>query len=146
MEKELAEVDRTTEKDARRYLSDVPQEKAFLLKDAQSNARVIKNLHELTEAFRDMDTSSFAHHVTGGRNDFASWIRESVQDAELAVRISHEQSKEEMGQTLAERVLFLEELAEGVWWSDVVKHVKTKEFALGVLLGMVLATILANIL
>jgi len=58
---------------------------AFYLK----KGRTVHNLQELAIAFRTMDREEFNHHVSKEKNDFASWIRHSLNNADLADKISN---------------------------------------------------------
>lgn len=49
--------------------------------------RTIHNLSELAVALRTMDSEEFNHHVTNERNDFANWIRHSLNMSGLADKI-----------------------------------------------------------
>jgi len=57
---------------------------AFYLK----KGRTVHNLEELAVAFKTMDSEEFNHHVSKEKNDFASWIRHSLNNADLADKIS----------------------------------------------------------
>ena len=58
---------------------------AFYLK----KGRTVHNLEELAVAFKTMDSEEFNHHVSKEKNDFASWIRHSLNNADLADKISN---------------------------------------------------------
>ncbi len=52
-----------------------------------TDGRVISNLVELRDALTGMHVDVFAHHVNKERNDFANWINDVLDDAELAKSI-----------------------------------------------------------
>jgi hypothetical protein len=45
---------------------------------------VLKNLGELRDALAHISDAQFAHHVGGGRNDFADWVEGVLEDAACA--------------------------------------------------------------
>jgi len=73
-------------------LKKIKKEHHFILRDG----RRIKNLEDLTHFLKFMDESTFKHHVTSDKNDFAKWIKNIVKDDELANNIKGSKSKEHM--------------------------------------------------
>ncbi len=59
---------------------DAAEDKAFVLKDG----RLLKNLKELADALEHMSEDVFSHHVNSGRNDFSNWVRDVLNESELA--------------------------------------------------------------
>ena len=57
-----------------------PGEQCFWTTDG----RIIANLVDLQEAFASTTDDVFAYHVSKERNDFADWIEQVLEDAELA--------------------------------------------------------------
>lgn len=57
-----------------------PGEQCFWTTDG----RVLSNLVELRDALESMTDDVFAYHVSKERNDFADWIEQVLEDAELA--------------------------------------------------------------
>lgn len=45
---------------------------------------VLTNLMDLRDAFKEMSDEAFAHHVTGGRNDFSDWVQFVLRDQQCA--------------------------------------------------------------
>ena len=62
----------------------------FLLKDG----RVLKNLKELKESYKDTDEETFRHHVNQDKNDFANWAKDVFKDTELAGKLKKAKTKE----------------------------------------------------
>jgi hypothetical protein len=62
---------------------DAPPEKSFWV----NFGPVVKNLRELRDALATMSDMQFAHHVGAGRNDFARWVAEVLEDAECATAL-----------------------------------------------------------
>lgn len=52
-----------------------------------NSGTVLKNLAELRDSLMDMPAESFAHHVSAHKNDFAKWVEEVLQDADLAKKL-----------------------------------------------------------
>ena len=64
-------------------LADVPEEKAFIVKDDQ----VAWNLNQMHAILLRMDSVTFSNHVLEERNDFADWIRDVAKDNVLALEL-----------------------------------------------------------
>ena len=69
-----------TKEEARKYLSNTPQEQCFWLKDGG----VLKNLEDLAHTFPNMSDETFKHHVNNGKNDFSNWVKDVIGDKKLA--------------------------------------------------------------
>lgn len=57
-----------------------PGEQCFWTTDG----RILANLVDLRDALASMTDDVFAYHVSKERNDFADWIEQVLEDAELA--------------------------------------------------------------
>ena len=57
-----------------------PEDKRFVLADG----RVLKNVKELSDALEHMGDDVFRTHVNNGKNDFSSWVRDVLNEQELA--------------------------------------------------------------
>lgn len=71
---------------------EAPQEEAFRLTSGQE----LKSLNELRKALSYITDEEFSHHVNAEKNDFASWARNTLKNAELADKISQARTKEEL--------------------------------------------------
>ena len=91
-----------------KFLADVPSEKVFHL----HNGSIVRNLHELLSELKTMDDSIFSHHVSSTKNDFASWIRSSIEDKELAATLEKSSLKQDMIDTISQRIIDLERIFE----------------------------------
>ena len=60
-----------------------PYDKCFFV----NGGAVIKDMNELKHALETMSDDQFACHVSSGRNDFANWIEQILDDADLAGKI-----------------------------------------------------------
>lgn len=49
-----------------------------------SDGTVLNSLLALRDAFSGMPKSVFSHHVTAGKNDFATWVDEVLGDGDCA--------------------------------------------------------------
>lgn len=65
-------------------VTEAPIEKSFFLNDG----RILRTLKDLKDALETMDDSTFYHHVTADRNDFANWVRDVFNQPELADKIA----------------------------------------------------------
>jgi hypothetical protein len=86
---ELEKIDRKFEGDIKsmkshkkelKILRDVAPHEYFVL----VTGTPLKNIKELIDALDYMDNWVFEHHVNSGRNDFADWVRWSLEEQELA--------------------------------------------------------------
>lgn len=66
--------------DKKRWLSHVAPEGYFRV----ANGTVIKGLMELDNSLESMGEETFRYHVNDYRNDFTSWIRDTIKDEKLA--------------------------------------------------------------
>ncbi len=62
------------------YLDVQHEHHQFFANDGQ----ILKNISELPKALQNMDAQTFAHHVNGDKNDFASWTEHVFGDDKLA--------------------------------------------------------------
>ncbi len=121
---------------AKRILEDVPYQKAFRL----HLSTTLTNLHELAEALDVMSEYTFSHHVTKERNDFATWIRNSIGDTTLANKVQKQISKEKITKLIHRRLIELETLRFGGRILNLV------DFFAGIILGIMIGILLASIL
>jgi len=84
-------------------LNDVVPEKCFWA----VNGAVIKNLRELEPAIENMGEHDFRKHVNREKNDFSNWVKEAVNDEELASKMSQTRSKIMTQLLVVKRVLHL---------------------------------------
>jgi len=89
-------------------LQDVHPDETF----KSSTGKEIKNLNQLLGLLDDISPESFSHHVTDDKNDFASWIRHSVDDDELAEIVEKTTDFEQTKQVVRDRIQLLEKKIE----------------------------------
>lgn len=49
-----------------------------------SNGQILNSLVALKDALATMDKAVYAHHVMAGKNDFATWVEQVLDDAACA--------------------------------------------------------------
>lgn len=54
------------------------------------------NLTEFIQSIKRIDENTFSHHVNESRNDFSNWIRDVLNNGEMAEAISNLKSKDEI--------------------------------------------------
>lgn len=100
----MARIVKISKDEAKRRLSDVPDEKRFWCHDG----RYIKNLGELEKALSDMGDEVFHRHSGEGRSDFSNWVRDVIGDDKLARDLGKARSRVQASQAVAQRISFLE--------------------------------------
>jgi hypothetical protein len=65
---------------ARKSLKKAPPEYVFWCRDGST----FSDLLELAEGLRIMSDETFAFHANPDKNDFSNWIRDIIEDRELA--------------------------------------------------------------
>jgi len=81
-------------------LKKVKPEHAFQLIDGGE----LRNLEELAHMLEGMNHQTFQHHVNTQRNDFYNWIKDVIQDEELAKRIRFLKSRLLMRSVIQDRI------------------------------------------
>ena len=87
----------------RKWLNDVPADNVFWLNDGTS----IRNITELSAAFRTMKDVVYKFHATENKNDFASWLKLVVGDEVLATNLSKCKSRIMAAKMVEERIKYL---------------------------------------
>lgn len=64
------------------------------------NGVLLKNMHDLVDMLEIMDETTFGHHVSGRKNDFADWVKHVFADKMLGDRVRSSKSRAEMIDTL----------------------------------------------
>ena len=91
-----------------KVLSDCPPDKSFWT----CLGTVIRNLYELANSIEAMNDSAFLYHVNedNQKNDFAKWVAEVLDDAELSQRLEQVTDKQEYLETIRNRITELENI------------------------------------
>jgi mannitol/fructose-specific phosphotransferase system IIA component (Ntr-type) len=74
------------------YKKHLPPRKYFWL----ANGVVIKSLYQLLDALKAMNNELFEKHVNEEKNDFSSWVKNTLKNNDLAERLEKAKTKEEM--------------------------------------------------
>jgi chromosome segregation ATPase len=140
-------------KDVKIVLSNVEPEHYFKAK----NGNVVKNLVELAEAIELMDKATFDHHISDGRNDFASWVKDIIGDSELAALLKKLNSKEKMIIAIEERLGEIQKLEMKLREEEIVPSQKqilrqpslavsresnVKEYLYGLIIGVIVGVLI----
>jgi hypothetical protein len=88
---------------AQKSLSDVPDEKAFWSHDG----KMFKNLKELAEGLKNMDDETFMYHANAYKNDFATWVRDVIEDPDLAKDLIKSMSHWDASKKITDRAYYL---------------------------------------
>lgn len=99
----VSKVIRFSKKDASRFLSRVPEDKAFRCADSC----VIYDLRELAKALDNMSEETFRYHANDQKNDFANWVSDVIGDRELASNLRKVANKPRATEMVSNRVSFL---------------------------------------
>jgi hypothetical protein len=67
-----------------KLLTKVPQEYVFWCHDGD----VYTDIYDLMEGLKRMSDETFAYHSNQEKHDFSNWIRDVLEDGELAVAIA----------------------------------------------------------
>lgn len=94
---------RLTKAEAQKYLSNVPEEKAFWSHDGQ----IFRNIYELERGLSNMSDENYSYHVTTDKNDFSNWVREVIGDVSLAADIEKSNRRLDAAMKVEERIHFL---------------------------------------
>lgn len=107
----------------------------------------VGSLLELKEALDIMSDTTFNHHVTQARNDFATWVNDVLDDGHLATQIRHVKTKPQMVKKIDARIRQLEKKAtegmpihtrESMW-------IGARDFLIGLVVGLVAGFMIKNI-
>jgi len=132
--------DYLTSKDAERMLSNVNPKQAFKLHMGSE----ITDLKSLFEALNIMDDTSFKHHVTGSKNDFANWVRDVLDDKDLASALHSTKDRMHMIQLVKKRVQFLDSIKTEQGLSTVFMAYSVLDFIIGLAVGIAAGYLIAK--
>ena len=106
--------------EAKKKLADVPIEQNFRM----NTGAEIRNLNELLSTLKGISEETFRKHVNDEKNDFATWIRHSVGDRELAEKLMETKELEATQKAVEESVIFLQKNIE---LEGILKNIKGAE-------------------
>jgi hypothetical protein len=93
-----------TEGKTKRPLTKVPEECIFWCNDG----RTFRDLRELAEGLMAMSNETFYHHVNQEKNDFSNWVRDVINDGELASDLVKATCRDEAATYVVARLDFYE--------------------------------------
>jgi len=96
-----------TKDEARKYMGDAPPEQCFWV----NNGPILKNIGELANALPEMNDESFRHHVNKEKNDFSSWIEDTIGDQKLANDLLSSKSRDSVLKKIRSRLNSLKKKA-----------------------------------
>jgi hypothetical protein len=77
---------------APKVIMDAPEDQLFFV----VNGPALHNLNDLINALEEMSGEQFDYHTKRNGNDFANWVRNTLGEKVLAVRIERIKNKESM--------------------------------------------------
>ncbi|MEK6967498.1 MAG: DUF5752 family protein [Nanoarchaeota archaeon] len=86
--------------EANRILARTPEQVSFWL----CTNKKLYSLRELSATLSAISDEVFRYHVNRDKNDFENWIRDIIQDRELAREISRIKTKETLNRKITDRV------------------------------------------
>jgi hypothetical protein len=89
----------------RKKLADAPKEKTFRTRLGKE----IKNLRELSKTLDETPEDNFSEHVNDKKNDFANWIKNVLEDNELAEELYKTTDFKRTKQLVSARIKWLED-------------------------------------
>ncbi len=109
--------------EAERLLARVPDQVSFWLCTNQK----LFSLRELSAALETISDETFRYHVNRDKNDFENWIRDIIQDRELAREISRIKTRETLTRKITDRVSALSRFTKKSQPKKVVKKASKKK-------------------
>ena len=93
----------TTKQEAKRFLSNVPEEYVFRCCDGQ----ILRNMKELGDALNNMTYETYVFHANKERNDFGNWARDIIKDEMLAKDLQKAPNRAQAAKLVASRIATL---------------------------------------
>ena len=84
----------------------------------------LNNLHELADALEIMSDDSYDHHVTQTKNDFATWVSESLKNQELSSKLKNARSRQDAYKIVKNQI-------------QTKSNFPTAHFLLGIFIGFI---------
>jgi hypothetical protein len=98
-----ATASRAGAKKAEKRLEKVPVEYVFYCCDGS----VYRDLAELAAGLAAMSDATFAYHSNREKQDFCNWVRNVIEDIELAEDLALAASRAQAAECVADRILYL---------------------------------------
>lgn len=129
-----------TSTDAKKFLSRVPASKSFRIEGGKD----IYDLKGLADALDEISDSSYRHHVSGTRNDFANWVEDVMGDDDLARALRSASNRRSMLHAVQRRIGFLETIMTEPRISTSFMRYTAIDFSIGLAIGIVAGYLLAR--
>lgn len=94
---------RILRRDAEKYLAMVQDEHVFHLHDG----RILRDMHELGEALKNMSDETFTYHANENKKDFSNWVKEIIGDEKLSRDLAKAPNRNRAAKFVADREAFL---------------------------------------
>lgn len=69
-----------------------------------NNGPILSNLSDLENALHKMNDSQYMHHVSKGKNDFASWVKAVLHEPECATGLLKAKNRSEAATCVAKTI------------------------------------------
>lgn len=133
----------TTAKEAEHILRDVRGNKVFQLHMGAG----LNSLKDLAEALDIMSEKTFGHHVSDKKNDFASWVKEVLEDERLADDLEKCKTRQSVLKKIDERIEELEyKLSQSHVTTKEIMGLGAVDFIVGLIIGFLGGLVLASLL
>ena len=94
----------TATKPAKKRLARVPDQYVFYCCDGS----VYQDMADLASGLLDMTDETYAYHSNAEKQDFCNWVRDIIEDIELAEDLAMAASRERAATCVAERIAWLQ--------------------------------------
>jgi len=125
-----------------KQLRNVPADKVFYVFEGGH----INSIYQLADTLSSISAKSFNHHVSSLRNDFANWVRDVIQDSELAPVLAALKTRTHMEKAVRERIKELEAQSLPAHSSTNLLKSGVVDFVIGLIVGAVAGLIIASLL
>jgi hypothetical protein len=92
-------------KKAEKRLTKVPQQYVFYCCDGN----VYRDMEELAAGLAAMTDEAFAYHSNYEKQDFSNWVRDIIEDIELANDLAMAADRVQAADCVADRIIYLSE-------------------------------------
>ena len=106
----------------------------------------VNSLYQLADALSAMPAKSFSHHVSAVKNDFANWVRDVIDDSELALKLSLQKTRGQMESAVRGRIKELEAIHMPANASKSILRRGVVDFVIGLVVGVVAGLIIASLI
>jgi len=96
-----------TKSSAKKLLADVPEDKRFWVSDGRS----LRNMAELEAALKQMSDETYSYHVNEEKCDFSTWVRDVIDDDELADNLENARTRAQAARYVSNRLAQLKSQA-----------------------------------